>query len=53
MEFEIAPDPKLAGVELRSLTLTLEIIGPSVGHGLFSPNGQSTLTVPIAPARRS
>lgn len=54
VEFEIAPDPKLAGVELDGLTLTLEVVGASVGHRRFSANGQSTLTIPVAvSARRS
>ncbi len=48
VEFEIAPDPELAGVRLHGLTLTLEIVGVSVGHDRFSANGQSTLTVPVA-----
>lgn len=48
VEFEIAPDPELAGAELHELTLTLEIIGASWGHELFSADGQSTLTVPVA-----
>jgi hypothetical protein len=54
VEFEIAPDPELRGVELHGLTLTLEIIGASTGHELFSANGQSTLTIPVAAsAKRS
>ncbi len=53
VEFEIAPDPELAGVALHGLTLTLEIIGASVGHELFSADGQSTLTIPVAPSAKA
>ena len=52
VEFEIEADPALAGVELHELTLELEIIGLSAGHDLFSADGQSTLTVPLAGSPR-
>lgn len=53
VEFEIAPDPELAGVELEGLTLTLEIIGPATGDNHFSTNGQSTLTITVAASAKA
>lgn len=45
VEFEIVPDAALAGVVLDGLTLSMEITGDQMFHGVFPADGTSTLTL--------
>ena len=45
VEFEITPPEELAGTVLDTLTLTMQITGNSMFHGVFPANGTSTLTM--------
>ena len=45
VEFEIVPPEELAGTVLDELTLTLQVTGNSMFHGVFPANGTSTLTL--------
>jgi hypothetical protein len=45
VEFEIVPSEELAGTVLNTLTLTMQIKGNSMFHGVFPADGTSTLTM--------
>jgi len=45
VEFEIQPDAALTGKVLDELTLTMEVQGNSLFHGVFPADGTSTLTM--------
>ncbi|MGH2756054.1 MAG: hypothetical protein ACRDLB_16705 [Actinomycetota bacterium] len=45
VEFEIVPPEELVGTVLDDLTLTLQITGNSMFHGVFPADGTSTLTL--------
>jgi hypothetical protein len=45
VEFEIVPPAELQGKVLDGLTLSMEITGKSLFHGVFPADGSSTLTV--------
>jgi hypothetical protein len=45
VEFEIVPPEELAKTVLDELTLTLQVTGNSMFHGVFPANGTSTLTM--------
>ena len=45
VEFEIVPPEELAGTVLDELTLTMQITGNSMFHGVFPADGTSTLTL--------
>jgi hypothetical protein len=45
VEFEIVPAEESAGTVLDDLTLTLQVTGNSMFHGVFPADGTSTLTL--------
>jgi hypothetical protein len=45
VDFEFQPPAELAGKVFSDLTLSMEIVGNSMFHGVFPADGSSTLTV--------
>lgn len=45
VDFEFQPAPELAGKVFSGVTLSMEIVGNSLFHGVFPADGTSTLTV--------
>lgn len=44
-EFEMTPAADLAGKVLDSLTLTVDVVGPTIFHGVIPADGTSTVTL--------
>jgi hypothetical protein len=45
VEFEITPPPEMAGKVFDSLTLSMQLVGNQMFHGVFPADGTSTVTL--------